>query len=185
MQICEPVLDRYQFPLLTGLVFHDITRHRARRHCQRTREIHLPRPAASGEVAVLGADHNLVGPRGNARTSIDTSAATRLNGVRTSFLENIQIALANAVLARLLRSKLNDRIAPNRLRACLASPRQTAPAAYISISSFLPAVQVPPYASSTGTGVFSSRIYLPFPGSPGVAIIGVMSAASSSITCAY
>jgi hypothetical protein len=33
--------------------------------------------------------------------------------------------------------------------------------------------------------VFRSRMYLPLPGSPGVATIGVMSAASSSMTSAY
>src|SRR6185437_1583213 len=44
------------------------------------------------------------------RPGIDTSAAAGLNGVRSSLFENIQIAFANAVVARLLRSELNKEL---------------------------------------------------------------------------
>ncbi len=52
-----------QLLLLARLVLHDISRHRASRDRQRRSKIHLSRPAAAREVAILGADDNLVGTR--------------------------------------------------------------------------------------------------------------------------
>src|ERR1035441_256938 len=78
----------------------------AGRHGQRARQIHLPRTAAPGEVSVLRADYHLVGTRGNTRSSVDTSAATRLNHLCACLAEDVEIALAHAVFARLLRSEL-------------------------------------------------------------------------------
>src|SRR5262249_46632741 len=56
---------------------------------------------------ILGADHNLVGPRRNPGARVDAGAATRLNYVRAGAFENVEIASTNAVLPRLLRSELN------------------------------------------------------------------------------
>ena len=42
-------------------VLHDVARDGAGRYGQRTRQVHLPRTAASREVAILRADHHLIG----------------------------------------------------------------------------------------------------------------------------
>jgi hypothetical protein len=56
-------LGSYQLFLLSGLVFHDMPRDGACRYRKRRCQVHLSRPAAAREVAVLRADHNLVGTR--------------------------------------------------------------------------------------------------------------------------
>src|SRR5580698_8355310 len=89
--------------LACRLVLHDVAGNRAGRHRQRTRQVHLARTAASGEVAVLRADHHLRGTRGDARPGIDAGAATGLNHMRSGALEDVEITFANAILARLLR----------------------------------------------------------------------------------
>src|SRR5207247_2703692 len=45
--------------------------------------------------------------RGNARTSVDACAATRLDNVGPGLLKDFQIALSVAVFSRLLRTELN------------------------------------------------------------------------------
>src|SRR5205823_4590944 len=95
-----------QLALLAGLIFGDVARHRARSDRQRRSEIHLSRAATSGEVAVLGTNHDLIRTRGNTRSGIDASAATRLDDLRAGLLENFQITAPHRVLPRLLRSKL-------------------------------------------------------------------------------
>src|SRR5580692_11334124 len=92
---------------LARLVFDDISSHRAGRDGQRRSQIHLSRTAAAREVAVLGADHHLIGTRRNPRPCIDASPATRLDHNRPSPLKHVQITLAQAVFPRLLRSKLD------------------------------------------------------------------------------
>jgi hypothetical protein len=54
------LLCRHQLSLLTRLIFHNVPRHRARRHGERTRQIHLAGSAASGKIPVLGADYYLI-----------------------------------------------------------------------------------------------------------------------------
>src|SRR5579863_2241145 len=87
-------------------VLHDVACQRACRNRQRTRQIHLPRPAASWKVAILRADHDLVRTRRNARSGVDACAAAWLDNVRACLLEDLEIALAHAVLARFLRAEL-------------------------------------------------------------------------------
>src|ERR1051326_3156309 len=96
---------------LARLVLHNVTRHGARSHRVGTGQIHEPRPAAPGKVAVLRADHHLIGSRGNAWTRVDARAAARLDHDCTRVLENVEITLAYAVIARLLRAKLNIELA--------------------------------------------------------------------------
>src|SRR5881409_1964871 len=75
-----------------------------------------------------------------------------------------------------------------RTHGAMRSPRPAASAstrAYMSISSFFPAVHEPAYAMSTLIRSATSSMYRPFPGSPGSAIIGRMAAASISITSQY
>src|SRR5205814_5478866 len=76
-------------------------------HCQWAGKIHLSRPAAAWKVAVLRADYDLIRPRRNSRAGVDARAATRLNHNRSGLAENLEVTFANAILARLLRSKLN------------------------------------------------------------------------------
>src|SRR5271157_5026736 len=93
---------------------HNVTRDRAGCHRQRTRQIHLPWTTAPGEIAVLRADHDLVGPRRNSRPSVDTGAATWLDHRCASLAEDVEIPFAHAVLARLLRTELKVKLATVR-----------------------------------------------------------------------
>src|SRR5512132_735054 len=43
------------FTRFAWLIFHDVPSHCARRHRQRTRKVHLTRPAATGEIPILRA----------------------------------------------------------------------------------------------------------------------------------
>src|SRR5258706_8703897 len=97
----------HQLPLFARLVLHDVPRHRARRDRQRRSQIHLSRTATPGEVAVLCADHYLIGTRRNSWPRVDACSTTRLNHMRPGLLEDLDIAFAQAVLTRLLRSKLD------------------------------------------------------------------------------
>src|SRR5437870_2951322 len=74
-----------------------------------------------------------------------------------------------------------------RTHGATRSPRSVASCstrAYMSMSSFLPAVHEPAYAMSTRTRS-ASPMCRPFPGSPGRAIIGRIAPASISITSLY
>src|SRR5207245_11803559 len=95
------------FSFSAGFILHDISCDSACGYSQRTCQVHLSRAAPAREVAVLGADHYLFRPRGNTWSCVDTGSATGLDYMRASFLENIPIPLANAVIARLLRSALS------------------------------------------------------------------------------
>src|ERR1700733_4121258 len=86
----------YKFALLARFVFDDIARDSAGRYSQRRSKIHLPRAAAPGKVPVLRADHDLIRPRGNSRSSVNARATTRFNDLRSRFLKNVQIAPAQA-----------------------------------------------------------------------------------------
>src|SRR5580700_854950 len=101
-------LDRSQ--CRAGLIFDDIAGDRAGRDREGRSQIHLSRTAAAGEVAVLRADHHLIGTRGDSRPRIDAGAATGFDHVRAGFLENIEIAFAYAVVAGFLRSKLDVKL---------------------------------------------------------------------------
>src|ERR1022692_5277574 len=81
--------------------------HRARRHGKGTGQVHLPWPTTPRKIPVLRADYYLLRPRRHSRPGVDARAATRLDHVRPSFLENVEITLAYAVVACLLRSKLD------------------------------------------------------------------------------
>src|SRR5579859_5758017 len=81
-------LGSHQLPFHAGLVLDDMARHRARGHGKRTGQVHLARPTASGEIPVLRADYHLLRPSGHPRPSIYARAATGLNHLRSSFLED-------------------------------------------------------------------------------------------------
>src|SRR5438094_9299253 len=100
-------LRSHQLLLLTRLILHDVSRHGARRDGQWRSEIHLSRPPATWEVTVLRADHDLISPRRNSRPGVNASAATGLDHVSAGLLKHFQISMPQAVLARLLRPKLN------------------------------------------------------------------------------
>src|ERR1039457_7185985 len=87
-------------PCVQWLVLDNISRHSARRYSQWRRQVHLPRPAASGKISVLRADHHLIGTRRYSRPRIDARAATRLDHARASLLEDFEIAAALRVFAR-------------------------------------------------------------------------------------
>src|ERR1700722_1444087 len=89
------------------LVLHDVARNRARGNGQRRGQIHLSWTAATGEIAVLRADHHLIRTSRNSGSGVDAGSATGLDHVRAGLLKHVQVAFANAVLARFLRSKLN------------------------------------------------------------------------------
>src|SRR5215472_13967294 len=57
-----------QFFLFAGFVFDDVARDGARRHCERRSQVQLSRAAASREVAVLRADHDLIRTSRNSGT---------------------------------------------------------------------------------------------------------------------
>ena len=104
------LLSADQFLLLARLVFDDISRDRAGRDSIRRRQIHLTRAAASREIAVLSADHDLVRTRGNARACVDAGSATGLDHLRARLAEDIQISAANAVVASFLRAELDEEL---------------------------------------------------------------------------
>src|SRR4029077_1464400 len=91
----------HQFPLLARLIFDNVSRDRAGRDSQRTRQVHLPGAATAGKITVLCADHHLLWSRGHAWSSVDASAAARLNHFRSSLLENVEITFAHAVVTGL------------------------------------------------------------------------------------
>ena len=93
-----------------GFVRDNVSRHRARGHGQRRRQVHLSGPAASGKVSVLRADHDLIGTRRYSRPGIDARATTRLDHVRAGYLKNLDVALALRVLARFLGAELNPEL---------------------------------------------------------------------------
>src|SRR5207248_292046 len=97
----------HEFRLFGRFVLNNVTRHCCRGHSQWTGEVHLPRTAATGKVTVLCADDNLLRSRGDARSGIDAGAAAWLDDYRTGLFEDVQIAFAHAVLARLLRAELD------------------------------------------------------------------------------
>src|SRR5450755_1365823 len=96
-----------RFRLSSRFVFHDVASNSAGRDRKRAGQVHEPGSAAAREVAVLRADHHLIRPRGNSRAGIDARSATGLDDARARFLEYFEVALANAVFARLLRPKLD------------------------------------------------------------------------------
>src|SRR5215831_8900958 len=101
----------YQFTLAAGLIFHDVSCDCAGGDGVRTCKVHLSGAAAAGEITVLGADHDLVGTRRDARAGVDAGAAARLNHNCSCSLKDVQVTLADAVFARLLRAKLNIKLA--------------------------------------------------------------------------
>ena len=101
------VLYSRRFVFGCGLVLRDVSGDRARGYSVGTGKIHLPRSAASGEVTILRADHDLVGTSRDSRSRIDTSSAAGFNYSRAGFLKNVEITLAHAVLSRLLRAELD------------------------------------------------------------------------------
>src|SRR5260370_28046058 len=108
---CTPgSLGQYQIARVRGLILDNVPSHRASGHGQRRRQIELPRPAASGEISVLSADHNLFGTRRYSRPRIDASATTRLDHVCARLFENLDIAFALRILARFLGSELNPEL---------------------------------------------------------------------------
>src|SRR5207244_6311872 len=88
----------------------NVPSHRARGHGQRRRQVELPRPAASGKISVLRADRDLVGTRRYSRPRIDARPTTRLDHVCAGFLENLNVAFALRILARLLGTELDPEI---------------------------------------------------------------------------
>src|SRR5216684_1427403 len=108
---CTPgSLGQYQIARVRGLILDNVPSHRASGHGQRRRQIELPRPAASGEISVLSADHNLLGTRRNSRPRIDARPTTRLDHVCAGFLENLDVAFALRILARFLGPELDPEI---------------------------------------------------------------------------
>src|SRR5258708_31850497 len=103
----NPALSGKQFPFFVGLIFGYVSSDGTCCNCQRACQIHLTRTTSPREVAVLGADHDLVRPRRNTRAGVDASAATGLDDVGSGALEHVQIAAPYAIFPRLLRSKLN------------------------------------------------------------------------------
>src|SRR5580693_1801265 len=99
-----------KLPLAAGLILDNVSRHRARRHRQRRRQIHLPRPAPSREISILRADYNLIRTRRYSRPRIDARPATRFNQMRAGFLENLDVAAALRILTCLLRAELDPKV---------------------------------------------------------------------------
>src|SRR5436309_16117708 len=99
--------DFHHLSLAGRLIFRDISGDRTGSDRVRTRKIQLSRTAATWEVAVLRADYDLIGTGGNSGSGINAGSATRFNYFGSSFLKDIEIALANAVVARVLRAELD------------------------------------------------------------------------------
>ena len=53
------------------------------------------------------ADHDLIGTSRDSRAGIDAGSTTGLDDLRTGFLENLEISAPNAIVTRLLGTKLN------------------------------------------------------------------------------
>src|ERR1700674_2295813 len=105
---CTPgSLSQYQIARVRGLILDNVPSHGAGGHRQRRRQIELPRPAASGKISVLSADHNLLGTRRNSRPRIDARPTTRLDHVCAGLLENLDVAFALRILARFLGAELD------------------------------------------------------------------------------
>ena len=64
--------------------------------------------AASGEVAVLGADDHLRLQGADARPCVDAGAAARLDDLCADGVEHLDVALPLGVLAHLLRAELDE-----------------------------------------------------------------------------
>src|SRR6185312_2182514 len=93
------------------LIFHNVPSHSASRDRVGAGQIHLPRAATAGEVAVLSADDDLIWPLRYARPSVNTGATTGFNYDCASLVEDIQIALLDAVITRVLGAELNIKLA--------------------------------------------------------------------------
>src|SRR5258708_12853157 len=88
----NPGLSGKQFPFFAGLIFGDVSSDGTCSNRQRACQIHLARTTSPREVAVLGADHDLVRPRTNTRPVVDASPATALDNVCSAPLEHVHIA---------------------------------------------------------------------------------------------
>ena len=111
-----------------GCVFHDVARDCAGRDCEGRRQIHLAGTAAAGEVAVLRADHNLVGTRGNARAGVDAGSATGFDHVSPRLLEDLEITSAHSSSRVSPASRTGCRTSPNPRCVCRASAPRPEPA---------------------------------------------------------
>ena len=78
-----------QLSLLTRLVLYDVPRDGAGCHGKRRSKIHLSGAAAAGEVSVLRADDDLIGPRRNSRSGIDAGSAAGLDDVRAGVISHL------------------------------------------------------------------------------------------------
>src|ERR1700674_5508737 len=108
---CTPgSLGQYQIARVRGRILDNVSSHRAGCHGQRRRQVQLPRPAASGKISVLRADHNLLRTRRYSRPRIDARSTARLDHVCAGFLENLDVALALRVLARFLGTELDPEL---------------------------------------------------------------------------
>ncbi len=75
MCIVHVELYRHVFNFGQRMVFDNVPRHGARCYRERRGQIHLSWTAAAGEVAVLGADDDLIGAGGDAGAGVDAGSA--------------------------------------------------------------------------------------------------------------
>src|ERR1035438_4755450 len=98
----EAPLHSYQF--FAGLIRRDVARHCTGCDRQRRSQIHLSGTAAPREVAVLRANHHLIGTRGNSRAGVNAGPTTGLDYLRARLLKHIEVALAQTIFTGLLRA---------------------------------------------------------------------------------
>src|SRR5581483_630841 len=156
------LLDQRGFAGFCGEIFGDVSGDGAGRHRVGAGEVHLSWSAAAGEVAVLRADHDLVGTRRDSRTSIDARSAAWLNDFRSRLAKDFKIAFAHAVLACLLRTELDVEL--DRRRHALALTQRVAEDGSVHVHVFV-------LAGSAGTAIGD------FDGNGGVQVAHVLAVA--------
>src|SRR5579862_5591026 len=116
------LLSPDELAFLARFVLHDVPRHSARGDRKGRRQIHLPRTASSGKIAVLRADHDLIRTRGHTRAGVDAGSATGFNHLCSRVLEDFEIAFTQAVIACFLGAELDVKL--SRSGDALALPER-------------------------------------------------------------
>ena len=139
--------------------------------------------AATGEVAVDGADGDLRGIGRGARPAIGAGTTGRLQNLRADLLERREIAACDAIVANVNRAELQKQLHIGRdAQAALGRPLQhgVIVVKILALAGRAGATVGDVHARS----VVHASSATPLPGSPGRATMGVSAAQSSVMVAA-